>query len=285
MSQSKQQKQTIVFTTFMVITVLVSAISIGVFFYIFFNGISVLSWGFFTGVPENGMTEGGIFPAIMGTLILIVGSGLVAFPMGILAGIFMNEYAHQNWFKKFVRLMTNNLAGIPSIVFGLFGMAFFVNGLGFGVSILSGCLTLGVLILPIIIRTTEESLKFIPDDYRLASYALGASKWQTIWRVILPAALPNIVTGVILAIGRVAGETAAILFTVAAYFLPKMPTSIYDETMALPYHLYVISTSGTDIEKARPYADGTALTLLMLVFGLNLLANWYRKRLNKKIKV
>lgn len=274
----KKTTQTIVFGLFATITFLVSIISIAVILYVFYNGIGVISWQFLTDIPRDGMKSGGIFPAIVGTLILIFGSGLIAFPIGILAGIFMNEYARENAFKRFVRLMTNNLAGVPSIVFGLFGMAFFVNGLGFGVSILSGCLTLGILILPIVIRTTEESLKFIEEDYRLASYALGASKWQTIWRVILPAALPGIFTGLVLSIGRIAGETAAILFTVAAYFLPRNPSSVYDEVMALPYHLYVISTSGTDIEAARPYADGTALVLLMIVLILNISANIFKKR-------
>ncbi|MDX2301226.1 MAG: phosphate ABC transporter permease PstA [Microscillaceae bacterium] len=274
----KKRTQTFIFGLFALVTILVSVISIAVVFYVLINGIGILSWQFLTDIPRDGMQAGGIFPAIVGTLILILGSGLVAFPVGILAGIFMNEYAQENAFKRFVRLMTNNLAGVPSIVFGLFGMAFFVNGLGFGVSILSGCLTLGILILPIVIRTTEESLKFIGQDYRLASYALGASKWQTIWKVILPAALPGIVTGLVLSIGRIAGETAAILFTVAAYFLPRNPSSVYDEVMALPYHLYVITTSGTDIAAARPYADGTALVLLLIVLILNISANIFKKR-------
>ncbi|MEO1653817.1 MAG: phosphate ABC transporter permease PstA [Bacteroidota bacterium] len=278
----KKLSQKIAFGLFTLVTVGVSIVSIGIVSYVLLNGAQVLSWTFFTDIPREGMTQGGIFPAIVGTLVLIFGSGLVAFPIGVLAGIFMNEYAHDNWFKKLVRLMTNNLAGIPSIVFGLFGMAFFVNGLGFGVSIVSGCLTLSILVLPIVIRTTEESLKFISNEYREASYALGASKWQTIWRVLLPTAIPGIITGLVLSIGRIAGETAAILFTVSAYFLPRLPSSVYDEVMVLPYHLYVISTSGTDIEKARPYADGTALVLLLLVLLLNLGANYLKKRLSVK---
>ncbi len=281
----KKLVQKIVFAIFGFVTLLVSVISLGVVFYVVINGLPMISWQFLTDIPRNGMTEGGIFPAILGTLVLILGSSLFAFPIGILAGIYVHEYAKDNWFKQLTRLMTNNLAGVPSIVFGLFGMALFVNGLGFGVSILSGCLTLGILVLPIVIRTTEESLKFIPEEYRLASYGMGASKWQTIWRVVLPIALPSIITGLILSIGRVAGETAAILFTVAAYFLPRLPQSVYDEVMTLPYHLYVISTSGTDISKARPLADGTALVLMALVLFLNLLANYLRKRLsvgNKK---
>lgn len=277
----KKHIQTLVFSFFGLITLLVGLVSLGLVFYIFYEGVGAISWTFLTDIPRNGMTEGGIFPAIVGTFILIVGSALWAFPVGVLAGVFMNEYAPENAFKKFVRLMTNNLAGIPSIVFGLFGLAFFVKGLGAGVSILAGCLTLGVLVLPIIIRTTEESLKFINNDYRLASYAMGASKWQTIRRVILPIALPNILTGMVLSIGRIAGETAAILFTVAAFYLPKMPQSIFDEVMALPYHLYVIATSGIDIEASKTQANGTALVLLLLVLSLNLIATALKKYLSK----
>ncbi|GAB4403152.1 MAG: phosphate ABC transporter permease PstA [Microscillaceae bacterium] len=279
---SKKTSQNIVFGIFAAITALVSIISIGIVFYVAYHGLGIMSWQFLTDIPREGMTKGGIFPAIVGTLVLILVSALLAFPVGIFAGIFMNEYARDNWFKKFIRLMTNNLAGVPSIVFGLFGMAFFVNGIGFGVSIISGCLTLGILVLPIVIRTTEESLKFIKPEYRLASYAMGATKWQTIWRVILPMALPSIITGLILSIGRIAGETAAILFTVAAYYLPRLPQSVFDEVMALPYHLFVIVTSGTDIEASRPAADGTALVLLVIVLLLNLAANFIKRRLNPK---
>jgi phosphate transport system permease protein len=180
--------------------------------------------------------------------------------------------------------MTSNLAGVPSIVFGLFGMALFVNKLGFGDSILAGSLTLGLLALPVIIRTTEEALKAIDKSYREASYALGASKLQTIRRVTLPMALPNIITGVILSIGRVSGETAPILFTVAAYFLPKLPNSIFDQVMALPYHLYVISTSGTNINESRGMAYGTAVVLILIVLILNIIANIIRRFLTKKYK-
>lgn len=180
--------------------------------------------------------------------------------------------------------MTNNLSSIPSIVFGLFGMALFVNTLGFGDSILAGSMTLGLLVLPVIIRTTEEALKAVPQSYRSGSLALGASKLQTIGKVVLPAAFPNITTGLILSIGRVSGETAPILFTVAAYFLPKLPSGIFDQVMALPYHLYVIATSGTDIEASRPIAYGTALVLILIVLGMNLLATWMRRHLEKKVK-
>lgn len=180
--------------------------------------------------------------------------------------------------------MTNNLASIPSIVFGLFGMALFVNTLGFGDSILAGSLTLGLLVLPLVIRTTEEALKAVPDSYRTGSLALGASKLQTIRKVVIPLAFPNIITGLILSIGRVSGETAPILFTVAAYFLPKLPSSIFDQVMALPYHLYVIATSGTDIEASLPFAYGTALILISIVLLMNLLASIIRRHFGKKVK-
>lgn len=252
--------------------------------FIVVRGISAISWEFLTGMPKDGMTEGGILPAIVGTLCLVAGSMIFAFPIGVLSGIYMNEYLKENWFKKFVRSMTNNLAGVPSIVFGLFGMALFVQGLGFGDSIIAGSLTLGLMVLPIIIRTTEEALKAVDDSVRIGSYALGATKLQTIRRVVLPICYPNIITGLILSVSRVSGETAPILFTVAAYFLPRLPHSIFDQVMALPYHLYVLTTSGTDIEKSRPMAYGTALVLIAIVLIVNLFANMLRKHYNKKLK-
>lgn len=253
--------------------------------FIITKGIGVISWDFISKMPEDGMTAGGIYPAIIGTLILIAGSMTIAFPIGVMSGIYMNEYVKEGFFKRFINVMTNNLAGIPSIVFGLFGMEFFVNQLGWGDSILAGSFTLGLLVLPVVIRTTEEALKSIPKSFREGSLALGASKMQTIHRVVLPMALPNIVTGLILSMSRVSGETAPILFTVAAYFLPKLPTGLFDKVMALPYHLYVLATSGTDIEKSRPMAYGTALVLVLIVLVLNLFANALRKYLSKKVKM
>lgn len=260
------------------------AILILILLFITKQGIGVISWKFLTESPTDGMTGGGIFPAIVGTILLVIGSMLAAVPAGIMAGIYVNEYAKNGPTKRFIKLMTNNLAGIPSIIFGLFGMALFVNQLGFGASILAGSLTLGLLALPVVIRTTEESLKSVPDTFRQASYGLGASKWYTIRKVVLPSALPNILTGVILAIGRVSGETAPILFTVAAYFLPRLPSSILDQCMALPYHLYVISTSGTNIEASRPIAYGTALVLIIIVLLANLAATALRSFLGKRVK-
>lgn len=281
---SKQLKQDIAFNSFRAISFLVVAILFLIIGFIVVRGISAISWEFIFGMPENGMTEGGIFPAIVGTLCLVAGSILFAFPIGVLSAIYMNEYLKESWFKKFVRSMTNNLAGVPSIVFGLFGMALFVHTLDFGDSIIAGSLTLGLMVLPIIIRTTEEALKAVDDTYRIGSYALGASKLQTIHRVILPICYPNIITGLILSVSRVSGETAPILFTVAAYFLPKLPSSIFDQVMALPYHLYVLTTSGTDIEKTRPMAYGTALVLIFIVLVINIFANMLRKKFNRKVK-
>jgi phosphate transport system permease protein len=249
------------------------------------RGFSAISWEFLTSMPEDGMTKGGIFPAIVGTMCLIAGSMIFAFPIGVLSGIYINEYLTDNWLKRFMRTMTNNLAGVPSIVFGLFGMALFVNTLKFGDSIIAGSLTLGLMVLPVIIRTTEEALKSVEDSFRQGSYALGATKLQTIRRVVLPIAYPNIITGIILSISRISGETAPILFTVAAYFLPRLPKSIFDQVMALPYHLYVLTTSGTNIEESRPMAYGTALVLIAIVLFVNLLANALRRYFGKKVKM
>ena len=281
---SRKSNQKIAFFIFRLLGLLVVGILFWILGFIIYNGIGVISWEFLTTAPAEGMTAGGIFPAIVGTLCLVAGSMLFAFPFGVMSAIYMNEYAGNGWFVRFIRVMTNNLSSIPSIVFGLFGMALFVNTLGFGDSILAGSFTLGLLVLPLIIRTTEEALKSIPDSYRTGSFALGATKLQTIGRVVLPMAFPNIITGLILSIGRVSGETAPILFTVAAYFLPKLPSSIFDQVMALPYHLYVIATSGTDIEASRPIAYGTALVLIGIVLLMNLLATTLRRYFGKKVK-
>lgn len=252
--------------------------------FIIVKGASVLDWQFITSAPTDGMKGGGIWPAIVGTFYLMAGSALFAFPLGIMSGIYMHEYAKSGCVIKFIRMMTNNLAGIPSIVFGLFGMSLFVNFFGFGDSILAGSLTLGLLAMPLVIRTTEEALKAIPDSFREGSLALGATKLQTIRKVILPMAMPNVITGLILALGRVSGETAPILFTCAAYFLPQLPESVFDQCMALPYHLYVLATSGTDMEKQIPIAYGTALVLVIIILAVNLLANAMRNYFQKKLK-
>ncbi len=281
----KKLSQSIAFSIFALITAVVVLILLGILYFIFVRGFPALSWKFLTTMPTDGMTDGGIYPAIIGTFCLIGGSMLFAFPIGVLSGIYLNEYLLDGKLKNFINMMTNNLAGVPSIVFGLFGMALFVNKLKFGDSILAGSLTLGLLALPVIIRTTEEALKSVDDAFRIASYALGASKLQTIRKVVLPIAFPNILTGLILSIGRVSGETAPILFTVAAYFLPKLPHSIYDQVMALPYHLYVICTSGTNIEASRKMAYGTALVLILIVLISNILAGIIRNYYHKKNKI
>jgi phosphate transport system permease protein len=284
MKMNKKRSQNVAFFLFRALGMGVVFILFWIVGFIICNGIGVIDWEFLTSAPIEGMTSGGIFPAIVGTCWLVAGSMLFAFPLGVMSAIYTNEYAGNSWIVRFVRIMTNNLSSIPSIVFGLFGMALFVNTLGFGDSILAGSLTLGLLALPVVIRTTEEALKAVPYSYRTGSLALGATKWQTIRKVILPAALPNITTGLILSIGRVSGETAPILFTVAAYFLPKLPTGIFDQVMALPYHLYVIATSGTDLEASRPIAYGTALVLITIVLLMNLMAALLRKHFGKKIK-
>lgn len=282
---NKRNSQKIAFFILKTLSILVVGILFWILGFIFINGIGVINWSFLTTAPTEGMTQGGIFPAIVGTFLLVVGSMIFAFPIGVMSAIYTYEYGGKGKFVKFIRIMTNNLASIPSIVFGLFGMALFVNKLGFGDSIIAGSLTLGLLTLPLIIRTTEEALAAIPNSYRTGSMALGATKLQTIYRVILPAAFGNIITGLILSIGRVSGETAPILFTVAAYFLPKLPTSIYDQVMALPYHLYVIVTSGTDLEASKPIAYGTALVLISIVLIMNLLSGLIRTKFNRKNKI
>ncbi len=281
---NRKTNQRIAFFLFRALGMAVVGILCWILGFILYHGAGVISWEFLTTPPTEGMTAGGIFPAIVGTLCLVGGSMVVAFPLGVMSAIYTTEYAGNGRIVRLIRVMTNNLGSIPSIIFGLFGMALFVNTLGFGDSILAGSLTLGLLVLPLVIRTTEEALKSIPDSFRTGSLALGATKLQTIRRVILPMAFPNIITGLILSIGRVSGETAPILFTAAAYFLPKLPSGVYDQVMALPYHLYVIATSGTDLEATRPLAYGTALVLILIVLCMNLLASFLRRYFGHKVK-
>ena len=282
----KRVSQKLAFGIFRAMSLSIVLVLFSILGFIVYKGGGAIDWDFLTTAPSDGMTSGGIFPAIVGTLLLMAGSAIVAFPIGIMSGIYMNEYASKTGLAvKFIRLMTNNLSGVPSIVFGLFGMALFVKYLGFGDSILAGSLTLGLLSLPLVIRTTEEALKDIPEGIREGSLALGATKLQTIWKVVLPMGMPRIITGLILSLGRVSGETAPILFTCAAYFFPQLPASIFDQCMALPYHLYVISTSGTDIESQQPIAYGTALVLIVLVLAINLIAGLARKYFEKRLKI
>jgi phosphate transport system permease protein len=250
--------------------------------FIAIRGAGVINWEFLTAMPRKSMTAGGILPAILGTLYLSIGAVLFALPLGILAAIYLNEYAGDNLFVRIIKMGINNLAGVPSIVFGLFGLAIFVKFFGFGVSILSGSLTLAIMILPVIISTTAEALKSIPDSFREAGYGIGATKWQIIRGIILPAALPGVLTGTILGIGRAAGETAPILFTAATFFSKRLPGSIMDEVLALPYHIYALMTEGTHPKAQVPIAYGTALVLLILVLGLDLVAIVIRTRARKK---
>jgi phosphate transport system permease protein len=255
-----------------------------IIFFIFSKGLKVINWEFISGMPRNGMSEGGIFPALLGSFYLVVGSISLAAPLGIFAAIYLTEYAKKGKGVRLIRIGINNLAGVPSVVFGLFGLAIFVKYLGFGVSILSGSITLAIVILPTIIRASEEALISVPDEYRRASFALGATRWQTVKKVVLPAALPGILTGCILGVGRVAGETAPIIFTAVTFFTMRLPGSIFDEVMALPYHIYALVTEGTNPVKQIPLAYGTAVVLLTLVLLINLIAITLRIRYNKMVK-
>ena len=276
-NKKKHFVQAVMFTLFRLFSYSIAAILFCILGFILVKGFHTISWEFITQAPSDGMTKGGIWPAIVGTCCLMAGSAIFSFPIGVISGIYMNEYAPKGKFVNFIRMMTNNFAGIPSLVFGLFGMAFFVNYMEFGDSIIAGSLTLGLLALPIVIRTTEEAFKDIPNSFREGSQALGATKAQTIWKVLLPSAMPRVITGLILSLGRVSGETAPILFTCAAYFLPHLPESIFDQCMALPYHLYVVATSGTDIEAQLPIAYGTAFVLIIIVLLMNMTANLIRR--------
>ena len=247
--------------------------------YIIFKGVSAISWDFLTKMPEDGMRAGGIFPAIVGTIWLTVGTILISVPFGVLTGIYLVEYAKDNWLTRIINLTIINLAGIPSIIYGLFGMALFVIFLEFDVSILSGSLTLGIMCLPVIITSTRESLLAIPNHLREASLALGATKWETITKVILPAALPGILTGVILSISRAAGETAPIMFTAVAFYLPFLPVKHWDQVMALPYHLYVISTQVPNMP--LEYMTGTLFVLVVITISFNLIGAAIRQKFNK----
>jgi len=248
--------------------------------YIVVEGVGAISWSFLTEMPRDGMKAGGVMPAIVGTLWLTLGTAIVAVPIGVGGAIYLSEYAPDNTTTRAIRIAIINLAGIPSVVFGLFGLGLFVIFLNFGTSILAGSLTLGIMTLPVIISTSEEALRAVPQSFRLVSTSLGGTRWQTVRRVVLPQALPGIITGIILGIERAAGETAPILFTAATFFLPRLPSSIFDQTMALPYHLYVISTQVPGMPIRIQY--GTALVLLAFVLSLNLIATFIRRHYRKQ---
>jgi phosphate transport system permease protein len=253
---------------------------LAVIVYILIQGAPAISWEFLTAMPRSGMREGGILPALIGTFYLTVGTAIFSVPLGIAAAVYLSEYAADNRWTRLIRLAIINLAGIPSVVYGLFGLGLFVLFLNFGTSILAASLTLSIMTLPVIISTAEEALRAVPQAFRTVSISLGATRWQTIRRIVLPQALPGILTGVILGLERAAGETAPILFTGAAFFLPRLPGSVFDATMALPYHLFVISTQVPEMPIQIQY--GTALVLLVFVLGMNIIATVIRSRARAK---
>jgi len=272
--------QALGFNLLRAITILTVLPIIGLVVFIIIKGSPALSWEFLTTAPSNGMKAGGILPAIVGTLYLTLGTAVFSIPLGVAAGIYIAEYAKDNTLTRLIRIAIINLAGIPSVVYGLFGLGLFVLFLKFGTSILSASLTLSIMTLPVIISTTEEALRSVPNSFRVVSTSLGATRWQTIWRVILPQGLPGIVTGIILGLERAAGETAPILFTGATFFLPMLPTSPLDATMALPYHIFVISTQVPGMPVSIQY--GTVLVLLIFVLGMNIIATLIRNRARAK---
>ena len=251
---------------------------------IFSKGIKTISWEFLTQPPREGMTKGGIFPAILGTFVVSLITVIFAVPLGMFAAIYLHEYARPGKMTRLIRLSIRNLSGVPSIVYGLFGVVLFVQMFKFGTSLLSAGLTLGLLTLPWTITACEEALKTVPQSYREGAFALGATKWYAIRTNVLPYAVPGMLTGVILGLSRAAGETAPILFTGAAFFIPHLPRSLFDQFMALPYHLYILATQHQAIEKVRPIAYGTALVLLGLIFLLNLSAVWIRYRYRQRMR-
>lgn len=277
---SRQTSEKIAFAVLTLAAISVVVPILLVLGYIVVQGIGAISWEFLTAMPRSGMKEGGVLPAVVGTVVLTFGTAIAALPLGVGAAIYLAEYARDTWLTRAIRLAIINLAGIPSVVYGLFGLGLFVLAMDMGTSIVAGSLTLGLMTLPIVISTSEEAILSVPQSFRVVSASLGGTRWQTIRYQVLPQALPGILTGVILGLERAAGETAPILFTVAAFYLPQLPTSIFDQTMTLPYHLYVVSTQvpGMPIE----VQFGTALVLLMLVLSMNIVATVIRSRFRRK---
>ncbi len=277
---SRQQSQKLAVALITLVAVLVFVPVILILFYVIYKGIGAISWEFLTQPPRNGMKEGGIMPAIVGTLILTIGTAIVSMPISIAAAIYLSEYAKDTRLTRTIRMAIINLAGIPSIVYGLFGLGVFVLAAQFGTSILAGALTLGIMTMPVVISTAEEAINSVPQLFRTVSLSLGATKWQTVRHQVLPHATPGILTGMILGISRAAGETAPILFTVAAFSQPNLPKSLFDQTMALPYHLYVISTQVPGMPLSIQY--GTALVLLMITLTLTLMATIVRTSVRRR---
>lgn len=253
---------------------------LAVIIYILLRGVPAISWEFLSGFPRDGMRQGGILPAIIGTFYLTLGTAIFSVPLGIAAAIYLAEYSQENTLTRLIRIAIINLAGIPSVVYGLFGLGLFVFFLKFGTSLLAASMTLSIMTLPVIISASEEALRAVPQSFRTVSISLGGTRWQTIRRIVLPQALPGIITGVILGLERAAGETAPILFTGAAFFLPRLPSSVFDATMALPYHLFVISTQVPEMPFQIQY--GTALVLIVFVLGMNIIATVIRSRARAK---
>ncbi len=276
-------KEKLVFLSMRLAMLLVLLAILYIFYDLTSKGIGALSWEFLTQSPRKGMTEGGILPAILGTLYVTFITAVASFPIGIFTAIYLNEYARKNLFTRLVRLAIRNLAGVPSIVYGLFGVALFVQALNIGASVLAAGLTLGLLTLPVTITASEEALKAVPDSYREGALALGASKWQSIRTNVIPSAIPGILTGLILGLSRAAGETAPILFTGAAFFLPRLPASVFSRFMALPYHLFIMATQHHSPSVVRPLAYGTALVLILLVLGMNFTAIFLRAHFRRKM--
>src|SRR3989338_4660935 len=280
--KNSKRSQNIAFLFLFVATLLI-VVQVGLIVVIIIvKGLPAVNWQFISDIPRQGMRAGGIFPAIVGTMYLVIGAIVFALPIGLMAAIYLSEYAKDNLLTRLIKLSIVNLAGVPSVVYGLFGLAIFVVFLKFGASILAGSLTLGIMILPIIITTSREALESVPYSFREVSLSLGASKWQTISSIVLPNAIPGILTGTILGLGRAAGETAPILFTVAAFYLPQLPKSVFDQVMALPYHLYVLSTQVPNVDEKIRY--GTALVLLTIVLLMNLIAIMIRSHFRSKKK-
>jgi phosphate transport system permease protein len=277
---SRQSSQKIAFAILTALAVVVVVPIVLVLVYIVVQGIGAISWEFLTEFPRNGMKEGGILPAVIGTVVLTFGTAIASIPISIGAAIYLAEYARDTWLTRAIRMAIVNLAGIPSVVYGLFGLGLFVLFLGLGTSIVAGSLTLGLMTMPVVISTAEEALLTVPQRFRVVSRSLGGTRWQTVRQIVLPNALPGILTGVILGLERAAGETAPILFTVAAFYLPQLPRSPLDQTMALPYHLYVISTQVPGMPLQVQY--GTALVLLVMVLGMNLVATIIRSRFRRR---
>ncbi len=275
-----KRSQNIAFAILLIVTILIIVPVLLIIGVIVKEGYSAITWEFLTGMPKDGMRGGGILPAIVGTLSIVTCAICITLPIGVLAAIYLNEYAKDNLLTRIIKLSIVNLAGVPSVVYGLFGLGLFVMLLKFGVSIIAGALTLSIMELPVIITTSRQALNSVPYSFREASLSLGVSRWQTIAHVVLPNALPGIMTGAILSIARISGETAPILFTAAAFYVPRLPHSVFDQVMALPYHLYIISTQIPNMPKNITY--GTALVLLVMVLTMSLTAivtrYYFRKR-------